>query len=237
MSEYNIILSNNTLTMSSREIAEVCEKEHRNVKRDIEKMLLEIGKDVLKFERIYFDSQNREQTEYHLPKDLTVTLITGYRADLRYKVVKRLEELEEQNSKPQLPDFTNAAVAARAWADQLEKNQEKQKLIEEMKPAADFGNMIGSSEAISTIQQFAKTIKIGPNKFFAALRKLKIFMTGGENHNLAYERFVKAGYFVTRQTGKTTLPDGWEKITYRTYITGKGEAYIDKNINKILEAI
>ena len=39
-----ITLNNETLTMSSREIAELCEKEHRNVCRDIEKLNLEYEK-------------------------------------------------------------------------------------------------------------------------------------------------------------------------------------------------
>lgn len=51
---------------------------------------------VVDFEAQYQDAKGEWRKEYRLPKDLTVTLITGYRADLRYKVVKRLEELEEQ---------------------------------------------------------------------------------------------------------------------------------------------
>ena len=45
----------------------------------------------------YTDSTGRKLKEYRLPKDLTVTLITGYRADLRYRMVKRLKELESQS--------------------------------------------------------------------------------------------------------------------------------------------
>ena len=60
-------------------------------------MLADIGiGDMSKFAHIYFDSQNRQQTEYLLPKDLTMSLVTGYRADLRYRVIKRVEELEGQ---------------------------------------------------------------------------------------------------------------------------------------------
>lgn len=75
----------------------LCDKRHDNVMADITKMLQDIGVDALTFQDIYKDARNRDQTEYHLPKDLTVTLITGYRADLRYRVVKRMEELEGQD--------------------------------------------------------------------------------------------------------------------------------------------
>ncbi|MCV6610132.1 MAG: hypothetical protein OIF55_05105, partial [Amphritea sp.] len=42
--------------------------------------------------------------------------------DLRYRVVKRLEELEAQ-SVPQLPNFADPAAAARAWADEVEQKK------------------------------------------------------------------------------------------------------------------
>ena len=48
----------NQKTMSSREIAELCEKEHFNVKRDCEVMFKGLQLDALKFEGIYFDSMN-----------------------------------------------------------------------------------------------------------------------------------------------------------------------------------
>lgn len=58
------LITSNTITMSSREIADLTGKEHKNVKRDIESMLSDLEEDALTFERIYFDSMNRQQTEY-----------------------------------------------------------------------------------------------------------------------------------------------------------------------------
>ena len=81
-------------TMTSREIAKLCEKRHPDVKRDIENMLGELGLNVSSFAHIYRDTRNREQTEYSLDRELTETLITGYSIPLRHKVVKRLRELE-----------------------------------------------------------------------------------------------------------------------------------------------
>jgi len=95
-----------SLVMSSREIARVCKKRHDNVVRDIEKMLADLNH--LRFEAVdleaqYQDAKGEWRKEYRLPKDLTFTLITGYRADLRYKVIKRVEELERASGVAVMP--------------------------------------------------------------------------------------------------------------------------------------
>lgn len=82
--------------MTSREIAEYTGKEHKNVKVDIVRTLFELELDTLGFQRIYFDSMNREQDEYALPKDLTLTLVSGYSAPMRFAIIKRWMELEAQ---------------------------------------------------------------------------------------------------------------------------------------------
>ena len=84
------------ITMSSREIAELTGKRHHNVMRDIVKMLNELDLDVIKFEGIYSDTLGRQQTEYNLDQELTITLISGYNAKLRHAIVKRWIELEKE---------------------------------------------------------------------------------------------------------------------------------------------
>jgi Rha family phage regulatory protein len=93
--EPNYQITNMTPTMSSREIAALTGKEHFNVMRDIRGMLVELKEDVLNFEAIYLDSMNRQQTEYALDRELTETLLTGYSAVLRRKVIARWRELEQ----------------------------------------------------------------------------------------------------------------------------------------------
>ncbi|OUY09027.1 Rha family transcriptional regulator [Acinetobacter populi] len=112
-------------TMSSREIADLTDKEHKNVKRDCETMFNELRLDMLNFERIYLDSMNRPQVEYALPKDLVETLITGYSIKLRYQVIQRLHELESKlQPKPLLPEDLPSAL--RALADTHEQLQQVQ---------------------------------------------------------------------------------------------------------------
>ncbi|MCS4284438.1 phage regulator Rha-like protein [Pseudomonas sp. BIGb0278] len=84
-------------TMSSREIASLTGKRHNNVKRDIATMLADLKEDVLSFEHIYLDGQNREQVQYLLDREHTDCLLTGYSPALRMKVIRRWRELEGQS--------------------------------------------------------------------------------------------------------------------------------------------
>lgn len=84
------------VSMSSREIAELTGKEHFHVKRDCEVMFTELEIDVSKFGCIYFDTLNREQIQYLLPKRETLILVSGYSTLVRAKIIDRITELETQ---------------------------------------------------------------------------------------------------------------------------------------------
>lgn len=115
-----------SVTMSSREIAELTDKRHDHVKRDIENMLAELKKDIPSFGGIYLDSMNREQVEYHLDKELTETLITGYSIPLRHKVIRRLHDLEDQAARPMTQAEITAANANHLVA--VERQQREQQV-------------------------------------------------------------------------------------------------------------
>lgn len=84
------------VTMTSREISEVTGKRLYHVNRDILTMLSELDLDKSKFGSIYFDNKNRQQVEYVLDEELTLTLVTGYSIKLRNAVIKRWKQLENQ---------------------------------------------------------------------------------------------------------------------------------------------
>lgn len=96
-------------TMSSREVAKLTGKLHKNVTVDINKMLLELGEDELNFQRIYLDSMNRKQTEYLLDRDHTDCLLTGYSTIARMRVIKRWKELESKQAPSWLTDLSPQA--------------------------------------------------------------------------------------------------------------------------------
>jgi len=106
----------NTQTMSSREIAELTQKEHGHVKRDIETMFKELEIDVSTFGHIYKDSMNRDQTEYLLDKENTLILVSGYNVKIRQAIIKRWQELENNSTK--LPTTYKAALLALVAAEE-----------------------------------------------------------------------------------------------------------------------
>lgn len=83
------------ITMSSREIAELTNKRHADVLRDIDKMLQEIELDQNEFLR--FDNtgaKGKEIRYYNLPKRECLILVSGYSVKLRAAIVDRWQELE-----------------------------------------------------------------------------------------------------------------------------------------------
>lgn len=153
-------VNDQSLTMTSREIAEVTGKRHPDVKRDIETMMEQLQEDVSKFARIYLDSMNRKQTEYVLDREHTECLVTGYSALLRMKVIKRMHELEEAVRVPQtLPE------ALRLAADLAEQKAELESKLAIAAPKADFVDSYVEASGSMGFRETAKLLKVKENEF------------------------------------------------------------------------
>ena len=90
--------NSNSLKMSSREIAEITGKQHKNVLRDCDKLNEHYEKlGMLKIEQgsyVHENTGNQQHRECLLTKMQTMDLMTGYNTELRIKVNRRWEELE-----------------------------------------------------------------------------------------------------------------------------------------------
>ncbi len=113
-------------TMSSREIAELTEKNHADVLRDIRNMLEQLGLTASSFAGSYKDSTGRTLPAFDLPEDLTITLVSGYSVQMRHRIVKRWQELEAAAppaAAPALPSVRELALMVIAAEDAKEKAQ------------------------------------------------------------------------------------------------------------------
>ena len=111
-------------TMTSREIAEITGKQHKNVMRDIRAMepaWEKIGG--LKFELIYYtDQRNRKKPQYELTKTECLYVLTKFNDEARAMLVLRWEKLEKERLL-NTPNFADPGEAAIAWGEQYKKNQ------------------------------------------------------------------------------------------------------------------
>lgn len=116
-----IILAETSLKMSSREIAELTGKAHQDVLRDIRNMLDELNQEASSFAGYYIAANGKQNPMFNLPKDLTITLISGYNVTMRHRIVTRWQELEGQSGIKQVPQSLPEAL--RLAADLAEKAQ------------------------------------------------------------------------------------------------------------------
>lgn len=227
-------LTLNIRTMSSREIAELTGKEHRNVMRDIRDMLEQLraaGGGLLNFERTYRDSQNKEQPEFLLPKRECLILVSGYSVLLRTRIIDRWAELEAaQTSALALPDFRNPAAAARAWADQFERRQRAEFQAAELasenstlKPKALIADKIYDADGLYTMAQAGKILGIGRNRLFDWLRENHVFI-GRE----PLQKYKEAKYFDLKS--RTYMRGDELMIDATPYVTGKGIVWLTPKV-------
>jgi len=170
-------IGNAAVTMSSREIADITGKRHPDVKRDIERMLSALDEDASSFAHIYLDSMNRDQTEYRLDRDLTENLLLSYSAPLRRRVLARMRELERLVSGGlALPDFTNPAAAARAFAEQYERAQIAEHTKAEIGSRREATAMNTASQAVKKANALA--LELDRARSYATVKRMSALHHG-----------------------------------------------------------
>ena len=179
-------------TMSSIEIARLCEKQHKHVLADIRNMLAELGLATADFSAVYKAENNQQYDCFHLPRRECDILIAGYSVKYRAAIVDRWQELE---SGFQLPNFNNPAEAARAWANQVEEKQAAIALVEQQKPAVEFvERYVVADSGSKGFRQVAKLLSANEFEFRAFLSDNKImYRLGGEW--MPHQKHIDAGRF------------------------------------------
>ena len=231
------ILKQTAQTMSSRELAQLCDKEHRNVLRDIDLLnetYTHMG--LPKIEQGYYthpSTGSQQHREFLLTKEQSIDLVTGYRADIRIRINRRWAELEAQNSAPALPNFADPVQAARAWADAMELQQKAIAQVAELQPKAQALEAISHSTGSLGIREAAKAVGMGQNEFVAwCIDKNKPvtsrFMYRDDAGVLhAYSHRIDAG-MMTEKLNTFVGGDGLDRSAPRVKFTPKGITHIAK---------
>lgn len=130
--------------------------------------------------------------------------------------------------KPALPDFRNPAIAARAWADEVEAKESALAQIAADKPKVDFAMSVKNLDGVCTVTEFAKALGYGRNKFFAELRDAGYLMA----NNQPYQKLIDQGLFTYPEVDPWEDKQGRTHPTFQTMITGKGQIVLEKKFRK-----
>lgn len=233
-------VNNISKTMSSREIAELCEKDHRNVCRDIDSLNESYAHmALLKVEQSdYIADNGQSYRQYLLNKEQTIDLITGYRADIRIRINRRWQELENQVSAsspvmPALPDFTDPYESALAWAAEYKAKEIAQAQVIELQPKADALDTLSHAKGSLGIRETANTVGIPERKFIARCTdeskpvSSRFMYRDDKNKLRAYSHRIKQG-FMTQKITSYAGRGNKDVVTVQVKFTAAGVAHIAK---------
>ena len=135
------------------------------------------------------------------------------------EVLPSIRKTGSYSKQIQLPDFTNPAEAARAWAEQLEQKQIAEQKVIELAPKAEFVDKYVESNGLFTLTAIAKNLKFKRKDLIEKLiadgeifRRFKNLEPSARN--------VQLGYFEIK-TGEK-FGHAYDQM----YVTTKGRAWL-----------
>ena len=239
-------------TMSSLEIAKLTGKPHNDVLKAIRAMepsweKVCQGKFSLTSRKVSQpNGGEREVPCYELTKTECLYVATKFNDEARAKLVLRWEELErkERANMITLPDFTDPAEAAIAWAKQY--NEKKVLLIEnkqleeeniqlalenqELKNDKNYLDLIMRSKALLTISQIAQDYGMSGKALNKKLSELGIqYSINGQW--ILYAKYKDCGYVSSRSID-IVRANGMPDVVLHTEWTQAGRKFLYEELKK-----
>lgn len=161
---------------------------------------------------------NQDTTDCHLSVDMAKEICMLQRTEKGKECRTYFIQLEKAWNTPE-------QIFARALKMAEKVISQKDKLITEMKPKADFFDAVADSKTAVAIGDVANVLGIkgiGRNKLFDILREKKVL----KDDNQPYRQFIDNGYF--RVIEQKYQKNGETVITFKTLVYQKGIDYIRK---------
>ncbi|QDY44064.1 phage antirepressor KilAC domain-containing protein [Candidatus Pantoea soli] len=184
---------NASLLMSSREIARLTGITHGEVKRLIKS--LETAQRLSQPVTVnLYEHEGEQRQEFQLNKRDSLLAVArlspGFTAEL-------LDRWQEREKFTQLPDFTNPAEAARAWAEQFEQRRAAEQQLAVSAPKAEFFDRFVDVHEPLGFRQLCKMLKVKETDFRQFLLERNI-MYRDKGVLAPQQHHLKAGYFALR---------------------------------------
>lgn len=242
MSEIKVIGSaSEQETMTSLELARVTGARHDNLKRGIVR-LAKLGKIRLPpiCEVPNMATGPAKISVFLLTKHESVIVAATVDPAIIYRIIDRWQQLEDERAAANsrdvaVPDFSDPAAMAEAWAAQYRAAQaaEREVLQLEIKAVRDaplvaFAEAVQESDDAIDIATMAKLIGIGPLKLFDFLRDAKrVIYRDYDGYQVPHQRHIDNGRMRVVESAYQ-VRGGRTLLSRKTVITGKGQIYVTK---------
>lgn len=238
----NILTQNNQQSMTSQQIAELVETRHSLVKQSIERLVakgsisqpplvngIKAANGVTPTHYVFTGEQGKRDS---------YVVVAQLSPEFTAALVDRWQELEQQVSAsnpvmPALPNFTNPADAAIAWAEEYKAKEAAQAQVIELQPKADALDTLSHAKGALGIRETAITVGIPERKFIARCTDENKpvsarFMYRDDKGKLrAYSHRIKQG-FMTQKITSYAGKNGQDLVTVQVKFTAAGVAHIAK---------
>lgn len=216
--------------VSSRAIAEQLGKEHKNVLRDLEKILTSSNMSSLIILSNYEDKKGELRKEYLLTKDgftLYMFNIQGYQ-EFKMAYINKFNEMENIIRQKIPTSFKEALKLAYEQQETIEnlqlENKVKDQQIAELQPKASYYDVILQCKDLLSTTIIAKDYGMAAKGFNKLLHELGIQYTQSGVW-LLYQKYADKGYTQTK-TQNYNRPDGTQGAKPHTYWTQKGRLFL-----------
>ena len=247
-------------TMSSLEIAKLTGKPHNDVMKAIRKMEPAWEKvHEGKFSLMYRETEigngaTRKDPYYELTKTECLYVATKFNDEARAKLVIRWEELEKKSREGMiaLPNFTDPAEAAMAWAKEyrekkvlaIENNELKMERArlenenvqlaaenQELKHDRNYLDLIMRSKALLTVSQIAQDYGMSAKAMNKQLADMGI-QYSNNGQWILYARYKDCGY-VSSRCIDIVRSNGMPDVVLHTEWTQAGRRFLYEELKKL----
>lgn len=217
--------------MTSREIAELVEKRHDNVKRTIESL---VDRGVIASPQTEEKpTAGRPVVEYVFSgekgKRDSIVVVAQLCPEFTARLVDRWQELEGLVAAPAIPK--NLPDALRLAADLAEQNNQLRIVVQEQAPKIEALDRIATARGTMCLTDAAKHLGVQRNKLIEWMRANRwIYRREGSAHWLAYQPRMASGVLEHKVTVIGTDEIGDQRLASQVRVTPKGLAKLAEKI-------
>jgi phage antirepressor YoqD-like protein len=224
------------ISMSSREIAELCEKRHDNVKRSID-ALVERG--VIKSPQTEaIPTATKPSMVYHLGKRDSLVVVATLSPEFTARVVDRWQELEAERAPFDPATLLNSPAMMRGLLlSYTEKVLALESEVDSMRDDVAAHERLTKADGSLSITETAKALAMRPKDLFQWLSHNGwIYKRMNGPAWLGFQTKCNQG-LLEHKTTTVLRADGSEKITEQVRVTPKGLSSLVKLIHRTVALV